>query len=53
MDPVPSQITRRCLLCGVSYDRSAELLRLRMAMRERYRLPPSPWTGAERAADPW
>ena len=47
------QITRRCLLCGFSYDRSEVLLRLRLGIRERHRLPSSPWSAAERAADPW
>jgi hypothetical protein len=44
---------RTCVLCGATYDRRAVLERLREAIRSRHRLPPSPWTGAERAADPW
>ena len=44
---------RRCLLCGLAYDRSRLLDRLSAAIRERYRLPPSPWTAAERAEDCW
>lgn len=42
---------RRCLLCGEAYD-LARWKDLERAIRERYRLPPSPWSGAERAQDP-
>lgn len=42
---------RRCLLCGVSYDRSAVLERLREGIRTRKtaRGVSSPWSAAERA----
>ena len=42
---------RRCLLCGLAYDRSRILHRLRAGITERHRLPSSPWTAAERAED--
>lgn len=46
---------RTCLLCGVSYNRTAVLARLRSRILER--LPPiqlkSPWSAAERGDDPW
>lgn len=42
---------RRCWLCGHAYDRTKVLADLEHAIRERYRLPPSPWSGAERAQD--
>jgi hypothetical protein len=44
---------RWCVVCGVGYDRGAVLARLQETIRERHRLPPSPWTSAERAADLW
>lgn len=49
----PPQLTevRRCLLCGLSYDRDAHWRRLELAIRARYRLPRSPWSAAERAED--
>ena len=43
---------RRCLLCGHAYD-LAHWQRLELAIRERYRLPPSPWSAEERAGDCW
>lgn len=42
---------RRCLTCGLAYDRNTMLARLREAIRERHRLPASPWSAAERAED--
>lgn len=44
---------RRCLLCGVEYDRAEFLRRLERRIRDRWRLPPSPWTSQERAEDCW
>lgn len=52
-EPGPGRIIRACLTCGGSYDRSRILDRLAELIRERHRLPPSPWTADERAADPW
>jgi hypothetical protein len=46
-------VFRSCLLCGLLYDRGAVLVRLREAIRERHRLPPSPWSAQERAEDVW
>ena len=43
---------RVCVACGLAYDRSEVLVRLRATIRERHRLPPSPWTAEERSADP-
>jgi ribosomal protein L37E len=43
---------RFCLLCGYRYDRREVLDLLREAIRERHRLPPSPWSAEERSADP-
>ena len=40
---------RRCLLCGVSYDRQSFLAKLERAIRDRWRLGRSPWTSAELA----
>jgi hypothetical protein len=34
---------RRCLLCGVAYDRSAFLVKLERAIRDRNRLRPLDW----------
>lgn len=34
---------RRCLLCGLAYDPDEHWGRLQRAIRDRYRLPPSPW----------
>jgi hypothetical protein len=43
---------RSCVLCGVSYNRSQRVLDpFRERIRARHRLPPSPWTAAERAED--
>lgn len=42
---------RECLTCGFSYDRGDVLVRLEAVIRERYRLPPSPWTAEERGHD--
>ncbi len=42
---------RACLVCGVLYDRGRVLAQLREAIRARHRLPPSPWTAAERSVD--
>ena len=44
-------IRRTCLLCGMRYDRSAFLLKLERMIRDRYRLPKSPWTAAERSEE--
>lgn len=44
---------RRCLLCGHYYDRAAWARKLERAIRERYRLPPSPWSAEERVGDCW
>jgi hypothetical protein len=41
---------RRCLLCGHAYD-LAHWHRLEQVIRERYRLPPSPWSAEERSQD--
>jgi hypothetical protein len=47
-------VTRRCLVCGVSYDRfDRVLLPLERAIRDRHRLPSSPWTAEERGNDLW
>lgn len=43
---------RTCLFCGLAYDRDAALARLQEAIRERYRLPSSPYTAEERSRDP-
>lgn len=42
---------RLCLGCGSFYDRALALRQLREAIRERHRLPSSPWTPGERAED--
>lgn len=42
---------RLCLGCGNFYDRALALRQLREAIRERHRLPSSPWTPGERAED--
>lgn len=42
---------RECVECGLRYDRSAVLAALERAIRERHRLPPSPWTAWERSMD--
>lgn len=42
---------RRCWLCGHAYDRTELLQRLERDIRDRYRLPPSPWSAGERAED--
>lgn len=42
---------RRCLLCGHAYDRMAWARRLERDIRDRRRLPPSPWSAGERAED--
>lgn len=44
---------RSCVLCGSAYDRSEILRALERAIRDRYRLPVSPWSAAERAEDVW
>lgn len=44
---------RTCLVCGLRYDRAEVLERLKETIRARHRLPPSPWTGAERVMDLW
>ncbi len=46
---VPDERWRACLLCGVRYDRAFLLRKLRLAIQDRYRLPTSPWTAAERS----
>ena len=44
--------SRECALCGLAYARSDRILTpLREAIRDRYRLPRSPWTATERAFD--
>lgn len=43
---------RTCLGCGHSYDRGAHVEHLRRTIRERHRLPSTPWTASERASDP-
>ena len=47
---------RICVFCGACYDRGAVLADLRAVIVERFRsrrrAPPSPWSGAERSADP-
>jgi hypothetical protein len=45
------RVIRRCLLCDRRRDRALELLQLQQDLRDRYRLPSSPWTPAERATD--
>lgn len=45
----PIYFLRRCLLCGDAYDRMSHMARLRDEIRARHRLPPSPWSGAERS----
>ena len=47
----PNDCVRSCLTCGVSYDRGSALRRLERTIRDRYRLPPSPWTAEERFRD--
>ena len=42
---------RSCLDCGLVYDRTAYLRKLERAIRDRCRLPPSPWSSAERGDD--
>jgi hypothetical protein len=47
---------RTCVICGLSYDRAAVIVRLRLDIQRRKWLPPlprSPWTAEERAGDPW
>lgn len=51
VEPGRPALTRRCLTCSRAYDRSALLARLESDIRDRYRLPPSPWSAAERAED--
>lgn len=48
---LPNARVRRCLLCGVADNRSAHLATLGHAIRERHRLPPSPWSAEEAAAE--
>jgi hypothetical protein len=45
---------RVCFACGSRYSKAAydvQCLRLRDAIRERHRLPTSPWSAAERSVD--
>lgn len=53
---VTDDTERLCVLCGVAYDRAAFLERLRADIIERFRArrraPSSPWSAAERSADP-
>jgi hypothetical protein len=42
---------RACVLCGGLVDRRPVLARLEAGIRGRHRLPPSPWTAAERSVD--
>jgi hypothetical protein len=45
---------RVCFACGARYSKAAydvQCLRLRDAIRERHRLPSSPWSAAERSGD--
>jgi hypothetical protein len=43
---------RVCVGCGAHYDRSTVRVRLEADIRERHRLPASPWSAAERSEDP-
>lgn len=46
-----TRVNRTCLGCGMTYERGAFLDRLEADIRERRRLPSSPWSAAERASD--
>lgn len=46
------RVMRVCVGCGLRYDRTPHAARLEADIRERRRLPSSPWTAAERSEDP-
>ena len=46
-DPLDEVFWRRCLVCGLNYNRTLFCKRLERAIRDRYRLPKSPWAADE------
>ncbi len=47
----PPTWTRWCLFCGNGYNRTAFLEKLQRDIRDRSRLPKSPWSAQERSED--